>query len=323
MSKRAQPAVVGTFVVVGLGVIVAAALLFGSGRMSKDTLTLVSFFEGDVSGLAAGAPVTFRGVNIGSVQELLLTLPDDPREVQDVRIAVLYNLDIARINAVSPGMRVDVTDPVQFEDLIQAGFRVELKSGNLLTGGKSLSMDFRPEVPDTRLTGVELPYPEVPTIPSGFTEVQARLTAFALKVSELPVDSVVTNLNGLITDFRELVANPETQELPGTINETLVAFSEAAAGFTNLVSEFEGKGDEVTAGIEETFEAAQSVLVSLDSTLVQIRAQTDSDSPLAFRLMTLLEEMEMTARSMRELVNYLENNPSALLRGRGGGGDDR
>ena len=171
----------------------------------------------------------------------------------------LYNneCDIGPTDTGSASGLPTTDDAVQFEDLIQAGFRVALKSGNVLTGGKSLSMDFRPEIPDTRLTGVELPYPEVPTIPSAFTEVQARLTAFALKVSELPVDSVVTNLNGLITDFRELVANPETQELPGTINETLVAFSEAAAGFTNLVSEFEGKGDEVTAGIEETFELGE------------------------------------------------------------------
>jgi paraquat-inducible protein B len=323
MSKRAQPAVVGAFVVVGTAVVIGAALLFGSGRLSRDTMTLVSFFESDVSGLAAGAPVTFRGVGIGSVSDVLLTLPDDPRETTDVRIAVLYDLDIERIDAVSPGLRVDIREPEVFEELVQSGFRVALRSSNILTGSKYLTLDFRPDVPDNRIAAGELPYPEVPTIPSSLAEIEAKLTDFAIKVSELPVDSVVENLNGLITDMRVLLADPETQRVAATLNETMVTFSGAAAAFADLVQEFEGSGTEIASGIEETFASAQAVLESLDSTLVQIRVQTDSDSPLSYRLLSLLEEMEMAARSMRELVNYLESNPSALLRGRGGSEEDR
>lgn len=323
MSKRTQPAIVGTFVVVGTAAVIGAALLFGSGRLSKDTLTLLSFFEGDVSGLASGAPVTFRGVRIGSVRDVLISLPDDPRETTDVRIAVIYDLDIERIGAVSPGMRIDITDPAVFEGMIQAGFRVALRSGSLLTGTKSLTLDFRPDVPDNRVVGAELPYWEVPTIPSSLAEIEAKLSDFALKVSELPVDSLAENLNGLITDARSLMADPEAQRVAGTLNQTLVAFSDAATAFTDLAAEFEGSGAEIASGIEQTFASAQEVLESLDATLAQLRTQTDSDSPLAYRLMSLLEEMEMAARSMRELVNYLESNPSALLRGRGGSEEDR
>ena len=50
MSRRAQPALVGAFVVAGMAGIVGLALLFGSGRLSRETLTLVSFFEEDVTG---------------------------------------------------------------------------------------------------------------------------------------------------------------------------------------------------------------------------------------------------------------------------------
>jgi paraquat-inducible protein B len=323
MSKRAQPAVVGTFVVVGTAVVIGAALLFGSGRLSRDTMTLVSFFEADVSGLAAGAPVTFRGVRIGSVSDILLTLPDDPRDTSDVRIAVLYDLDHHRIDQVSPGMRMDITDPAVFEGLVEAGFRVALRSSNLLTGTKYLTLDFRPDVPDNRIAAGGLPYPEVPTIPSSLEEIEAKLAEFAFKVSELPVDTLVDNLNGLITDARVLMADPEARKVAGNLNETLVAFTDAATGINDLVQEFEGSGAEIASGIEETFASAQTVLESLDATLAQIRAQTDSESPLAYRLMSLLEEMELAARSMRELVNYLESNPSALLRGRGGSEEDR
>jgi paraquat-inducible protein B len=42
----------------------------------------------------------------------------------------------------------------------------------------------------------------------------------------------------------------------------------------------------------------------------------DAGSPLAGQLVGVLEELRGTARSIRLLADYLERNPSALVRGR-------
>ena len=90
MSARANPAVVGGFVVGALVLLVAAVLLFGSGAVLRERVPVVAFFSGNVRGLQEGSPVEFRGVRVGTVTELRLTLDVDS---MDVLIPVYMELD--------------------------------------------------------------------------------------------------------------------------------------------------------------------------------------------------------------------------------------
>ena len=322
MSKRTQPALVGTFVVGGMAVIVGLALLFGSGRLSRETLTLVSFFEGDVSGLREAAPVTFRGVNVGAVSQVLLSLPEDPRNrTTDVRIAVIFDVDLQRLRNVSPGQRRDVANPEEFEEIIQAGLRVGIKVNNFLAGIKSLVLDLRPDVPDTRLQGVELPYWEVPTMPSPLVAVRAKLEEMANKFADLPLDSIAANINGLVTDLRRTINSVEASALSSQADRTLESFALAADEIATFMSGLDDTVEPVAEGLDETFTEARELMDSLEETLAQIRAQTGPESPLTYRTLQLLEETDLVLRSLRDFIEYLKANPSALIKGRSGGGE--
>ena len=65
----ARPAAVGGFVLGALALVVVAILLFGGSHLFAPRFRAVAFFHGSVAGLEIGAPVTFRGVRIGSVQQ--------------------------------------------------------------------------------------------------------------------------------------------------------------------------------------------------------------------------------------------------------------
>ena len=69
MAKQANKTMIGLFVVGAIVLLVAAIVLLGSGRYFKKTHRYVAFFEGSVKGLAVGAPVMFRGVRIGKVED--------------------------------------------------------------------------------------------------------------------------------------------------------------------------------------------------------------------------------------------------------------
>src|SRR4029453_15074253 len=85
----ARPAVVGAFVLGGLALGVAAILFFGGTRLFQRTSYAVVFFEGSVAGLDIGAPVTFRGVRLGSVQRMALHVSTDGRARIPVTIELL------------------------------------------------------------------------------------------------------------------------------------------------------------------------------------------------------------------------------------------
>jgi paraquat-inducible protein B len=77
MSRRANPKIVGGFVLTSIGALVAAALVFGSFTFFETTRKAVVFFEGSVNGLTQGSPVLFRGVPLGRVTDVGIRY--DPR----------------------------------------------------------------------------------------------------------------------------------------------------------------------------------------------------------------------------------------------------
>ena len=70
MSRKANPTIVGIFVIGALALLVAGVVLFGSGKFFRPTLEYVAYFEGSVGGLLKGAPVKFHGVRIGAVTDI-------------------------------------------------------------------------------------------------------------------------------------------------------------------------------------------------------------------------------------------------------------
>ena len=82
METRASYVVVGTFV---LALIAAAfgVVLFLTRTNFEDTpKTYMSYFTGSVTGLQVGSPVRYRGVPVGSVNDIRI----DPSDVERVRV---------------------------------------------------------------------------------------------------------------------------------------------------------------------------------------------------------------------------------------------
>ena len=69
MSK-ANPAVIGGFVIGAIALIVIGLLVYGGAGWFVQRNKYVAYFPGSVKGLLVGAPVDFRGVTIGQVTEI-------------------------------------------------------------------------------------------------------------------------------------------------------------------------------------------------------------------------------------------------------------
>jgi paraquat-inducible protein B len=77
-------------------------------------------------------------------------------------------------------------------------------------------------------------------------------------------------------------------------------------------------GGTLSSSIDRTTTRTAETLESLDRTLADLRMVLDPESPLNYRAGQTLAELEAAARAIRSLAEYLEQNPSALLKGRGG-----
>src|SRR5262245_42880358 len=89
MGSKISPTMIGAVSVGAIVLVGAGALLFGGGKFFQEKLPYVMFSDSSVEGLNVGAPVIFRGVQVGQVTEISAIA--DPQTF-DVRIKVKIEL---------------------------------------------------------------------------------------------------------------------------------------------------------------------------------------------------------------------------------------
>src|SRR5262249_32115079 len=132
-------------------------------------------FKESVRGLAVGAPVEFRGIQIGEVSAI--------RAQIDLRtftfaVPVTVRLDPQRlgVNVVEagPGEDLNAEREKLVDALVSHGVRAQLRTGNLLTGALYVAFDFFPGAPAEKVDWTQNP-PRIPTIPGQLQATEATI----------------------------------------------------------------------------------------------------------------------------------------------------
>jgi sporulation protein YlmC with PRC-barrel domain len=98
MGATTKTTAVGIFVLIALALGVAAIAIFGGGRLFEKRIRYVVYFEGSVTGLNVGSPVTFRGVKVGSVSDIQVTINHDE---ELVRLPVYIDINPDRFSGLT------------------------------------------------------------------------------------------------------------------------------------------------------------------------------------------------------------------------------
>lgn len=69
-SKQINYFRIGTFVMLGLALIVLGIILLSSGKLFKKTIIVETYFSESIQGLSKGSPVKYRGVEIGHIDKI-------------------------------------------------------------------------------------------------------------------------------------------------------------------------------------------------------------------------------------------------------------
>jgi len=207
MSKKANKTMIGLFVVVALVLLIIGIVVFGSGTLFKRTNKFVLYFDGSVKGLSIGAPVTFRGVSIGTVKDISLIYDS---KAGTVMLPVIVEIEQGRIKG-TPSFGELGGD----KKLIALGLRGKLEVQSFLTGQLMISFDFYPDKP-AQLRGILKEYPELPTLPTS-------PDIFAL-MKEMPIKEIAKNIEAATKGIDRLVNSSDLQkslyELRNTFQET-------------------------------------------------------------------------------------------------------
>jgi paraquat-inducible protein B len=248
-----------------------------------EIIKVAMIFNESVRGLAPGAPLDFRGIDIGEVTSLHADVDPNSKEVIIIAEANIYperlrarvRGNVALSRKILGGDAAQANPASAIELMVERGLRGRLQTGNLLTGQLYIGFDFVKDAPKASVDRSKTPR-VMPTVPSNMTALQHSVASIIKKIDGMPLEEIGTNLEQTLKNASALMKRLDTELTP-----------------------------EATKALAE----ASRTLKSMERLLA-------AESPLQQDAREAMRELTRTAQAFRVLADYLERHPEALLRGK-------
>jgi paraquat-inducible protein B len=256
----------------------------------------VMLFEESVRGLSPGAPVEFRGIQIGQVIDVK---SEFDFKMNKVKIPVIAAVEPERISFIGK-LPEGVSRESLVDYMVEKGLRAQLRTGNLLTGQNYVALDFFPNAkPAALVRGGRYGHTEFPTTPTQLEEIGTKVSQLVAKLDRLPLDQIGSDLAAAIKGAKRITNSPE-------IIQAVKSLNAAVQELQLLTAELRTR---TAPELQATLQQAQASLSAAGDALA-------SSSPLQMRLKEAMEEVAAAARAFRALSDSLERQPQSLITGK-------
>jgi paraquat-inducible protein B len=258
--------------------------------VETDVRPFVMYFGGSLRGLSAGAPVDLQGITVGEVKGVDVEYDQRAGSLAFPVVVELYPQRLrGRMQRAGRGAGAraggEIDSRALIDSLVGHGLRAELKTGNLLTGQKFVSLDMRHDVPREKVAWTEQPA-IFPTVSSGLDDIQDSVGVIAKRLSKVPFDQLSARLIGAMASLEQTLKSAD--KLLHNVD-------------TNLAPQ------------------VQTALAEAQAAMKNAKELLGQDAPLENDLGSTLLQVSRAAKSINALVEYLERHPESLLRGKPAG----
>ncbi len=253
------------------------------------TLKFVLLFDQSVRGLAKGAPVEFRGIPIGRVADISF---DYLAAAEEPRIPVLVEIDPLLLR---PDAAEKIVKPNSdfLKVLVSRGLRASLKTGSFLTGSMFVDLDYYKDALPAEM-GIVGEYPTLPTVSGGL----AQITAVLEKLS-LAADTAMKKIGTAADEASTTLADGR---------QTLKEIEQTATALRKTLDSPEFT--QIPADLRVTLSALEKSVNSVGP-----------DGAIQGDLLRTLDELRASLRTMKSLMNSIDEKPNSLLFGRDSSGN--
>ena len=282
------------------------------------------YFPGSVRGLDKGSAVTFRGVKVGEVYDVkaILTGRPDPLIQIEVIIEVLEDLVEVPAGQTVPAAFARSARPEELaRALVERGVRARLKSASLVTGQKYIDVDFLPDEP-ARFAGLRPRYPELPTSPTSMEKMGDRAGhrgeagGAAARADAGRPGQTLRSARGVFESpqLRDGFAavGATARKMQGTLTRADAALHAAEDTLGAVRSEAGPTAEEA----RQTLRGFRQTATRADGSLDVLTGTLRSGDDTRLTAMRALGELTRTMQALRNLAEYLETHPEALVMGK-------
>ena len=257
------------------------------------------YFENGISGLEEGAPVTYKGLRLGTVDKVAVEAHEDETELLTF---AMIRIEPDRLPANS-SFRDDSDEKRTkdvyrvFENWATQGVRAQLQTGNLLTGKALVVFDLFPRAEQASIKYVDglAVYPTIPE--ESFAGIVGKVDAILAKIDAIPIAEIGNNLAAMSSNLVDTTAKIDALPID-KIGRNLAGTAE--------------KLDAIPVG--QISSDLKELLVSLNGLVDSLNAA--QGGVLGIQTRDAMAEITRAARALRGMAEYLERHPEALLKGK-------
>jgi paraquat-inducible protein B len=261
-----------------------------------------------------------RGVEIGSVAEIRLR-PDrsDGRFKSGTGafngLPVILDIDESQLKA--RGGSGESLKPQELRNLIERGLRAQLGTESLLTGLLYIEVDLHPGTPlNLMLEPGSGRYLEIPTIPTDLQQVQETAMKALAKLDKVDVVRLTESITDAGIAATNLMNSPDIRGTLASLQNATRNLNTTISSVRELVEHLGNNASPVLTSLKKTSDQANLTLAQISSAAAELHSTLAPDAPLAYRLDVALENFSEASSAIRELTDYLQRNPSAIVRGK-------
>ncbi|MGJ8632954.1 MAG: intermembrane transport protein PqiB [Luteolibacter sp.] len=260
------------------------------------TMEVLILFDQSIRGLEIGAPVEYRGIDIGRVKSM--SSFEFAKEIDNRSIPVLIEVDPSLLRAESIGELDD--EVARLAVAVEEGLRVTLKTGSLLTGAMYVDFDYYPNEFPEELT-YRMDIPVVPTISSGFAQLEVKLASIMDKIDSLPIENTMAKITNVADEATVTVAEARL-----ALKEIELAAAAAKQTLENPV--FMKLPADIRDSLSELDKSVESM---------------GPNGPLQGDFLRTLDELRAGIRSIEVMTNTISEKPNSLLFGKDTSGNPK
>jgi len=310
----------GLFVTTGVFIFVIALFYLGLSELFEKKVHFATFFTESVQGLDVGSPVKYKGVPIGKVNRITI-------RVEDKLIRVEME---ARLSAFTAEKKPDKSMEKHFysfvSEEIKNGLRCQLVYAGI-TGMKFIEIDYfdpsKLPPPAANIDSIAKDAFVIPAAPSAFKDILKLINESLEKISKMKFDEISDQLvdaiktaNGLLKDpkLEKIISNLEgiSRELEGTVSSVNKAVTEEKIKeLVNELSQSMKSFNKLAVEAHEQLEKAK-----IPETSGKFRDAAESVTQARQAIVNTLMKLDQTLDSITELINYLDDDPSSVLKGK-------
>jgi phospholipid/cholesterol/gamma-HCH transport system substrate-binding protein len=299
MDRDSNYVAVGAFVLLVIAMAVSFVFWYTDQQDKRTYQRYEIYFPGSVSGLTAGSPVRYLGVDVGKVARIML----DPQQRKTVQV-------LADIDSTAP-----------IDDRTRASLSLQGVTGLLFI---DLEQDPKAEATGALAQGQRYPM------------IRSRRSDFDVLLSNLP--ELTTHLVELAEHFNEIFsdenvrafratlenARAASEHLPATVREVQQLVAEVRRTTQEVqgtVADLRGVVSEASPDLKIAFANIRQISDNLAQTTTRLNAFVLDNEPGFSRFSKqslpefeqLLRESRQAVRDFRDLSRRLKQNPSQLI----------